>query len=83
MLFFLLNYHKLIVYSFSSQMWGTKEYFAPEVISQAYGPQCDVWALGCVLFEMLSGEMAFPLRAREKEGAFYKRVSGGDYDTEG
>jgi hypothetical protein len=30
----------------SFQMWGTKEYFAPEVVNQAYGPQADVWALG-------------------------------------
>lgn len=37
-------------------MWGTKEYFAPEVVDMAYGPQADVWALGCVLYEMLSGE---------------------------
>ena len=37
-------------------MWGTKEYFAPEVVDMAYGPQADVWALGCVLFEMLCGE---------------------------
>jgi len=36
-------------------MWGTKEYFAPEVIEMSYGPQADVWALGCVLYEMLSG----------------------------
>jgi len=36
-------------------MWGTKEYFAPEVIEMGYGPQADVWALGCVLYEMLSG----------------------------
>lgn len=36
-------------------MWGTKEYFAPELIDQAYGPQADLWALGCILFEMLCG----------------------------
>eukprot|EP00595_Chromulina_sp_UTEXLB2642_P000368 CAMPEP_0196761706 /NCGR_PEP_ID=MMETSP1095-20130614/1010_1 /TAXON_ID=96789 ORGANISM="Chromulina nebulosa, Strain UTEXLB2642" /NCGR_SAMPLE_ID=MMETSP1095 /ASSEMBLY_ACC=CAM_ASM_000446 /LENGTH=297 /DNA_ID=CAMNT_0042111595 /DNA_START=31 /DNA_END=921 /DNA_ORIENTATION=+ len=25
------------------EMWGTKEYFAPELVEQAYGPQADVW----------------------------------------
>ena len=40
---------------------GHKEYFAPEVIDRAYGPQADVWALGCILYEMLSGHQAFPL----------------------
>jgi serine/threonine protein kinase len=38
-----------------TEMWGTKEYFAPELIDQAYGPQADLWALGCILFEMLCG----------------------------
>lgn len=44
------------------EMWGTTEYFAPEVYKRAYGPQADVWALGCILYEMLTGEIAFPSR---------------------
>lgn len=36
-----------------TEMWGTKEYFAPEMIKQQYGPQADVWALGCMMYEML------------------------------
>ena len=43
-------------------MWGTKEYFAPEVYKRAYGPQVDVWSLGCVLYELLTGEVPFPTR---------------------
>lgn len=31
------------------EMWGTKAFFAPEVVEQNYGPQADVWSLGCVL----------------------------------
>lgn len=61
-------------------MWGTKEYFAPEVIEQAYGPQADVWALGCVLYEMLSGEQAFPVKEGDTESKFYGRISKGDFD---
>lgn len=45
-----------------SDMWGTTEYFAPEVYERRYGRQADVWALGCILFEMLTGELAFPYR---------------------
>lgn len=45
-----------------SEMWGTTEYFAPEVYDRRYGRQADVWALGCILFEMLTGELAFPYR---------------------
>jgi len=62
-------------------MWGTKEYFAPEVIEQAYGPQADVWALGCVLYEMLSGEQAFPVKEGDTESKFYGRIAKGDYDV--
>jgi serine/threonine protein kinase len=42
-----------------SELWGTTEYFAPEVHQRAYGRQADVWALGCILYEMLTGELAF------------------------
>ena len=41
-------------------MWGTKEYFAPEVYKKAYGPQVDVWSLGCVLYELLTGVSPSP-----------------------
>lgn len=63
-----------------SQMWGTAEYFAPEVIQQSYGPQADVWALGCVLYEMLSGEQAFPTREGDKKNVYYARICEGKYD---
>jgi serine/threonine protein kinase len=68
------NYRQL------KDMWGTKEYFAPEVIEQAYGPQADVWALGCVLYEMLSGEQAFPVKEGDTESKFYGRIMKGDFD---
>lgn len=68
------NYRKL------NDMWGTKEYFAPEVVEQAYGPQADVWALGCVLYEMLSGEQAFPVRENDTESKFYGRITRGEFD---
>lgn len=63
-----------------TEMWGTKEYFAPELIDQAYGPQADLWALGCILFEMLCGHQAFPIRERDNEDSFYGRIQKGDYD---
>jgi serine/threonine protein kinase len=50
------SYNKL------KQIWGTKENFAPEVYNKAYGPQADVWALGCVLYELLTGDAPFPVR---------------------
>eukprot|EP00755_Sulcionema_specki_P014395 Sspe_Gene.916::Locus_310_Transcript_1_4_Confidence_0.429_Length_1878::g.916::m.916/K08857/NEK1_4_5; NIMA (never in mitosis gene a)-related kinase 1/4/5 len=39
---------------------GTMVYMAPELHSgQPYGPPNDIWALGCILYEMGSGELAF------------------------
>jgi len=67
-------------YTHLKEMWGTAEYFAPEVINQAYGPQADVWALGCVLYEMLCGEQAFPTREGDKKNVYYARICEGKYD---
>jgi len=47
------------------QRWGTEAYFAPEIYERAYGYQADIWSLGCVLYEMLTGELAFPYRERK------------------
>jgi calcium-dependent protein kinase len=38
---------------------GTLSYIAPEVISQNYGSQCDLWSLGVIGFALLSGYMPF------------------------
>jgi hypothetical protein len=39
---------------------GTPAYMAPEIWEgQSDGPGADIYALGCVLFEMLSGELLF------------------------
>jgi serine/threonine protein kinase len=39
---------------------GTPAYMAPEQITgHRAGPQADIWAFGCVLFEMLVGRPAF------------------------
>ena len=67
-------------YKALSDMWGTKEMFAPELIDQAYGPQADMWSVGCILYEMLSGHQAFPIRDHDTESSFYSRIKRGDYD---
>jgi hypothetical protein len=39
---------------------GTPWYCAPEVIrSQPYTNKCDIWSLGCVIFELVTGKCPF------------------------
>ena len=40
----------------------TRWYRAPECIltSGSYGPSVDIWAVGCILFEIMSGKPLFP-----------------------
>ena len=42
-----------------AEKWGTPQYFAPEMLWKAYGPQVDLWALGVVLFQLLVGRLPF------------------------
>jgi len=63
-------------------MWGTREYFAPELIAGAYGPQADLWSLGCVIYEMLVGLPAFSLKkCYNDELEMYAQIQAGAYDT--
>lgn len=65
-----------------TEMWGTKEMFAPELIDQAYGPQADMWSVGCILYEMLIGRQAFPIRPTDNERLFYGRIQKAQYDQQ-
>ena len=40
---------------------ATAAYMAPE---QAHGKRTDIWAFGCVSFEMLAGTRAFEVKTR-------------------
>ncbi len=62
------NNIKLIDFGFAdfsniphSSYCGTPAYMAPEIVEKRshYGPPCDVWALGVILFKLLVGEYPF------------------------
>jgi Protein kinase domain len=45
----------------AAQLSGTTDYVAPELITEgAAGKGADVYALGCVLYEALTGEVPYP-----------------------
>ena len=43
----------------SLEIAGTPYYIAPEVLDECYGKPCDIWSLGVVLFQLMSGHMPF------------------------
>ena len=38
---------------------GTPVYMAPEVVLQNYGPPCDAWSAGIMIFQLLTGDLPF------------------------
>ncbi|MEQ1568924.1 MAG: protein kinase, partial [Myxococcota bacterium] len=48
----------------SNTIMGSTQYLAPErLVQQEVGPESDVFALGCTLFEVLTGEALFARRS--------------------
>ncbi len=44
---------------------GTAEYLSPEVLlDEECGPECDIWAIGCILYLFISGSTPFKSDSR-------------------
>ncbi|MBM0255697.1 serine/threonine-protein kinase [Micromonospora sp. 4G55] len=58
----------------TSHTLGTPTYMAPEqALNSAVGPRADLYALGCVLFELLTGEP--PYRADSALGLLHRHMN--------
>ena len=51
----------------SGVVLGTLNYIAPEQIKGDADPRSDVYSLGCVVFEMLTGSVPFPMSGYEQK----------------
>jgi serine/threonine protein kinase len=61
---------------------GSPICMAPEVAKNnaAYGPQCDVWSVGCITFELLSGHPPFNAATAPELFHLVDNVSGPSFD---
>lgn len=58
---------------------GTPYYAAPEVWnSKAYDSKCDIWSLGCVIYELVTHKPPFHGNGMED---LWKKVNKGVYDS--
>jgi dual-specificity kinase len=56
---------------------STRQYRAPEVVmGLGWNHVADLWAIGCVLIEMLAGRQIFPTHGDLEQLAMVERVSG-------
>lgn len=50
-----------------SEPVGKAQYQAPEVASGAYNERCDLWSVGVITFQLLSGELPFGMGTKKSE----------------
>lgn len=58
---------------------ATRWYRAPELLvgDTKYGPPVDVWAIGCVLAELISGQALWPGRSDVDQLYLIRKTLGG------
>jgi serine/threonine protein kinase len=68
-----------------SRSVGTQEYVAPEIVVHGkYSFPADIWAVGCLIYELLTNESLFDLSGVESDDTDYETESssGGDGDSD-
>lgn len=70
-----LNISKITDNGFASTQTGTPYYTSPEIWKgQKYDNKCDIWSLGCIIYEMCT--LMPPFRAEDFPGLFQAVTSG-------
>ena len=57
-----------------SSVVGTPYYVAPEVIKGKYKAECDIWSIGVIMYNMLTGNQ--PFIGEDMEQVFRKILKG-------
>lgn len=57
---------------------GSPFYIAPEVLSESYGKECDMWSLGVTIFHILTGKLPFKSKDSAK---LFDKIKKGAYNT--
>ncbi|CCH59820.1 hypothetical protein TBLA_0B10030 [Henningerozyma blattae CBS 6284] len=56
---------------------STRHYRAPEIVlGLGWSYPCDVWSIGCVLVELVTGESLYPIHENLEHMAMMERVNG-------
>jgi len=63
-----------------SELAGSAQYVAPQVLERKYDKMCDMWSCGVVMYTLLSGSV--PFRGRDQEEVMAK-VQVGDFSMNG
>lgn len=70
-----LNISKITDNGFASTQTGTPYYTAPEIWNgQKYDYKCDIWALGCIIYELCT--LMPPFTAKDFPGLFLSITRG-------
>jgi len=70
-----LNVSKFTEDGFCSTQTGTPYYTSPEIWSgEKYGSKCDIWSLGCLIYEMCM--LKVPFKASDFPSLYRKITKG-------